>query len=106
MFPRRTRRIKASVTYCFFGRTPRKFETPQALIFCVGPPEVQYFSAFLGQIPYCFKHGEVIGAKLLQPVIGRAKFIDGMAPQLKKYGGRDGASLTFDENNKPQTGAN
>src|SRR5438874_6242723 len=100
MFPGRTRRIEASVIYCFFGRAPRKFETPQALIFFVGPAEVQSFSASLGQMLYCFKHGEVIGAQLLQSFIRSAKFINRMVPQLKKYGGGDGAFLTFDENNK------
>src|SRR5438067_9431179 len=106
MFPGRTRRIEASVIYCFFGRAPRKFDTAQALIFFFGPAEVQSFSASLGQILYCFKHGQVIGAKLLEPFIRSAKFIDRVAPQFKKHGGRDGAFLAFDENNKPQTGAN
>ena len=57
-------------------------------------------------MPYYFKHGEVIGAKLLQPFIRRAKFIDRVAPQLKKHGGGDGGFLTFDENNKPKAGVN
>src|SRR5438874_12255460 len=105
MFPGRTRRIEARVIYCFFGRAPRKFETPQALIFFFGPAEVQSFSASLGQIPYCVEHGEVIGAKLLQPFIRSAKLIDRVPPQLKKYGGRNGAFLAFDENNKPKTRA-
>src|SRR6266481_505950 len=106
MFPRRACRIKANVIYCFFGRAPRKFKTPQALIFSFGPAEVQSLSASLGQIPYRFKHGEVIGAQLLQPFVRSAKFINRMAPQLKKHGGCDGGFLKFYENNKPKTGAN
>src|SRR5437667_12305481 len=100
MGPRPARHFKASVAYFFFSRAPRKFETAQALIFFVGPAEVQSFSASLGQMLYCFKHGEVIGAQLLQSFIRSAKFINRMVPQLKKYGGGDGAFLTFDENNK------
>jgi len=106
MFPRRTCRIKANVIYGFFRRAPGKFEASQALIFSIGPPEVQSCSASLGQIPYRFEHGKVIGAKLLQPLIRSAKFIDRMPPQPKKHGGRNGAFLGFDENNKPKTGAN
>src|SRR5256886_16944746 len=106
MGPSPARHFKGSVAYFFFSRAPRKFETAQALIFFFGPAEVQSFSASLGQILYCFKHGQVIGAKLLQPFIRRAKFIDRVAPQLKKHGGGDGGFLIFDENNKPKTGAN
>jgi len=106
MLPKPARHFKTSVAYFFFRRAPRKFETPQALIFSFGPAEVQSFSPSLGQIPYRFEHGKVIGAKLLQPFIRSAKFVDCMPPQLKKHGGRDGAFLAFDENNKPQTGAN
>jgi hypothetical protein len=106
MSPRRTRRIKPNVIYCFFGRAPRKFETPQALIFSFGPAEVQSFGASFGQIPYRFEHDKVIGAKLLQPFIRSAKFVDRMPTQLKKYGGCNGAFLAFDENNKAKTRAN
>src|SRR5207249_10983766 len=100
MLPRPARHFKASVAYFFFGRAPRKFKTPQALIFCFGPAEVQSFSAPLGQMPYCFKHGEVIGAQFLQSLIRSAKFINRMTPQFKKHSGCDGVLLTFDENNK------
>src|SRR5438128_1324857 len=106
MFPRPARHFKASVGYFFFSRAPRKFEALQTFIFFVGPAEVQSLSASLGQIPYRFKHGEVIGAQLLQPFVRSAKFINRMAPELKKHGGRDGGFLTFYENNKPKTGAN
>src|SRR5438552_17496666 len=106
MFPRGAGRIKASVIYFFFGRAPRKFETPQALIFSFGPAEVQNFSTSFGQISYCCKHGKVIGAKLQQPLIRSAKYIDGMPPQPKKHGDRDGLFLGFDEKNKPTTRAN
>src|SRR5436305_3780671 len=106
MFPRPARHFKASVGYFFFSRAPRKFEALQTFIFSFGPAEVQSLSASLGQIPYRFKHGEVIAAQLLQPFVRSAKFVDCMPPQLKKHGGRDGAFLTFDENNKPETGAN
>ena len=104
--PRRARHFKTSVAHFFFSRAPRKFKTPQALIFSFGPAEVQSLSASLGQIPYRFKHGEVIGAQFLQPFVRSAKFLNRMAPQLKKHGGRDGGFLTFYENNKPKTGAN
>src|SRR6266403_3852798 len=103
MLPRSARHFKASVTYFFFGRAPRKFKTPQTFIFSFGPAEVQSLSASLGQIPYRFKHGEVIGAQLLQPFVRSAKFINRMAPQLKKHGGRNRGFLTFYENNKPKT---
>jgi hypothetical protein len=106
MFPRRTPGIKANVIYCFFGRAPRKFETPQALVLFFSPAEVQSFSASFGQIPYRFEHGKVVGAKLLQSLIRSAKFIDRMPAQLKKYGGRVRTFWAFDQNNKTKTGPN
>src|SRR5438105_15243457 len=106
MLPKPARYFKTSVAYFFFRRAPRKFKTPQALIFSFGPAEVQSLSASLGQIPYRFKHGEVIGAQLLQPFVRSAKFINRMAPQLKKHGGRDGDFVTYYGNNRHTTGAN
>src|SRR5947199_8386945 len=106
MFPRPARHFKASVGYFFFSRAPRKFEALQTFIFFVGAAEMQCFGPLFRQIFYSLKHGEVIGTKFLQSFVRSAKFINRMAPQLKKHGGRDGGFLTFYENNKPKTGAN
>src|SRR5439155_11191035 len=99
MLPRPARHFKASVTYFFFSRAARKLEAPQTFIFFVGPAEMQCFGTPFGHIFYSFRHGEAIGAKLLQSFIRRSTFIDRVSPQLTKHGGGDGGLLTFEENN-------
>src|SRR5438045_3832794 len=87
-FPGATPHFKASVANFFFRRAPRKLEAPEAFVFFFGPAKMQDLGACICQILYSFGHSEVIGTKLLQSFIRRAKFIDRMAPHPKTHGGR------------------
>src|SRR6476646_11452831 len=81
-FPRVAPHFKTSIANFFVRRAPRKLEAAEPFVFFFGPAKMQDLGACVCQILYPFGHGEVIGAKLLQPFIGSAKFIDRMAPQL------------------------
>src|SRR5438105_9268039 len=69
--------VKFEVVNRFFGRAPGPFKTPKSFILPGGSAEMQCLDTGLGQKFNRLPHRQIIAPKLLHPLIGRAKFIDG-----------------------------
>src|SRR6266404_2101333 len=70
--------VKFEVVDRFFCRAPGSFKAPETFIPFGGSAEMQCLDTGLGQKFNRLPHRQVIGPKLLQSLIGRTEFVNGI----------------------------